>query len=601
MKSGAWRMWTGRRWLLGLALLAMLWCVGRLGTQVISLTPGADPLASTLRFFGAAFSPSLVDQNPNLPSDATPFLGRLGGDLLRTLRYALIATAMAIPAGFLLGFLASQQWLPQGRSRPWLRMMRWPVRVFLSLLRSIHELIWAIFFLSAVGDSPLAACLALALPFTGTLAKVFSELMDEQDGSAREVITAAGGSGGQGFIAAVLPAALPDMISYSFYRFECALRSSAVLGFIGIETVGLSIMRSFESSFYGEVWTALYLLIAAILFIEGIGAFIRKRLSTGKAGQKKQKKRRGELSEAALRRAAPRDRLVRASGWLFILVVAGAFHFGDRLVTPMEAARQDDRLSRFWTKVTPSPVAPESGVASWSQRREAWREGAADLLPWVRDLWESPGKEALLNTVAMSVAAILFAGLVALVLVPWSLRTLASSRPLGLGPAEGRWRPGAGAAVRLFFVVTRAVPEYVYAFLLVGLMGPSAWPLVMALALHNLGILGRLWSEVGENEAPGQARVVMAAGGGPLQAFYGAMLPTILNRFLLYFFYRWESCLREATVLGMLGVSSLGYYISIRKSFREYDEIVFFSLLGASVIVAGDLAGDLLRRKLRKG
>lgn len=156
-----------------------------------------------------------------------------------------------------------------------------------------------------------------------------------------------------------------------------------------------------------------------------------------------------------------------------------------------------------------------------------------------------------------------------------------------------------GFFVRGLFVVTRAVPEYLYAFLLVGLMGPSAWPLVLALALHNVGILGRLWSEVVENQPSGNARAVLQVGGGRLQAFYSSLAPVALNRFLLFFFYRWESCMREATVLGMLGFSSLGYYISIQKSFRNYDDILFLSLLGASVIVVGDLVSDALRRKLR--
>jgi len=590
-------MWTGRRWLLVALVVAMAWSVGQLGTSFFSLTPGADPWASAKRFFGAAFSPALSDQNANLPEDATPLLVRLGGDLLRTLRYALIATAIAIPAGLVLGYLASEQWWPRERLRWLLRWVRWPVRVFLSFLRSIHELIWAIFFLSAMGDAPMAACLALALPFTGALAKVFSELMDEQRQSAKGVITAGGGSGAQGFVAAILPAALPDMITYAMYRFECALRSSAVLGFIGIETIGLSIMRSFESAFYGEVWTAVYLLIGTILLIEGFGAMVRKRLNQGKVGRKAVK---GVLSEERLRRVAPRDWTLRFSGLAWVALVVLAFQWGGPLTLPVAEERQEERLSRFWSKITPAPVAPETALADWEERKEAWGRGKSEVMPWVEGLWESPGREALLNTVAMAVAAVILAGLGALVFVPWSLRTLGSRKPLGLFGGGGRFWPVCGMVVRGGFVVTRAVPEYLYAFLLVGLMGPSAWPLVVALALHNFGILGRLWSEVGENQDVGSSRVVMAMGGSRLQAFYGAMTPPSLNRFLLFFFYRWESCLREATVLGMLGVSSLGYYISIRKSFREYDEIVFFSLLGAVVIIAGDLASDALRRRLRE-
>jgi phosphonate transport system permease protein len=596
MKPKAWRMWLGRRWLLVITALIFAWCVGRLGTQLLSHTPGSDPLAASIRFFGAAFSPAFTDQNPNLPADATPFLSRLGSDLLRTLRYALIATSMAIPAGLILGFLASEQWWPTQRSRKFLNLIRWPVRIFLSLIRSIHELIWAIFFLSAFGDFPLTACLALALPFAGTLAKVFSEIMDEQGRSARLVITASGGSGAQGFIGAILPAALPDMITYSLYRFECALRSSAVLGFIGIETVGLSILRSFESTYYGEVWTALYILIITILLIEGSGFFIRKRLTQGRA---RRKKPGHEFTEKDLRKTAPRDYLLRLAAVTWVAVIFSAFQLGERLIQPMPGGQQADRLSRFFTKISPDPIAPDKGVSNWEERKAAWHEGSGELGTWVSDLWEKPGAEALANTVAMSVAAIILAGLISMILVPWALRTLASRTPLGLASAGGGGRSMIGFFVRGLFVVTRAVPEYLYAFLLVGLMGPSAWPLVLALALHNVGILGRLWSEVVENQPSGNARAVLQVGGGRLQAFYSSLAPVALNRFLLFFFYRWESCMREATVLGMLGFSSLGYYISIQKSFRNYDDILFLSLLGASVIVVGDLVSDALRRKLR--
>ncbi|MFT6864632.1 MAG: phosphonate transport system permease protein [Akkermansiaceae bacterium] len=286
---------------------------------------------------------------------------------------------------------------------------------------------------------------------------------------------------------------------------------------------------------------------------------------------------------------------------VWLLAILGAFQIGDRLIKPMAEGQQEARLSRFWTKITPDPVAPENGVSTWDERKEAWAEGADEVIPWMAQIWESPGAEALANTVAMSVAAIIVAGVMALLLVPWAMRTLATGKPLGLDSGGGSVRVMLGHVTRGFFVASRAVPEYLYAFLLVGLMGPSAWPLVFALALHNVGILGRLWSEVGENQSSGEARAVMQVGGGRLQAFYSSLLSLSLNRFLLFFFYRWESCMREATVLGMLGFSSLGYYISIRKSFREYDEILFFSLLGAAVIIVGDIVSDALRRRLREG
>jgi phosphonate transport system permease protein len=122
---------------------------------------------------------------------------------------------------------------------------------------------------------------------------------------------------------------------------------------------------------------------------------------------------------------------------------------------------------------------------------------------------------------------------------------------------------------------------------------------VLALALHNIGILGRLWGEVMENERPEAARQLTKIGATRGQVYLGSLVSQSFNRFLLFFFYRWETCVREATILGMLGISSLGYYISLARGAFRYDRMLFFVLLGALVIFAGDLLSDWLRRKYR--
>jgi phosphonate transport system permease protein len=157
-------------------------------------------------------------------------------------------------------------------------------RLFMSVIRSIHELIWALLFLSAMGVSPLAGMIALALPFSGTLGKVFSEIIDEEARDAAQALKAIGHGPVQTFLVGILPRAMPNLVSYSFYRFECALRSSAVLGFVGIETIGLYIELSHEEFYYREVWTYLYLLIAMIVVVDLWGAAIRRRLHTSTGG-----------------------------------------------------------------------------------------------------------------------------------------------------------------------------------------------------------------------------------------------------------------------------------------------------------------------------
>ena len=146
-------------------------------------------------------------------------------------------------------------------------------------MRSIHELLWAVLFLTAVGFSPIAAVISIAIPFSGTFAKIFSEMIDEQPRDTSELLRAIGGSAFQAFWIGLVPRALPDLLTYAFYRFECALRSSAVLGFLGIESIGMYIKLSFENLHYREVWAYLYALGILLIIVDRWSAAIRKRVA----------------------------------------------------------------------------------------------------------------------------------------------------------------------------------------------------------------------------------------------------------------------------------------------------------------------------------
>ncbi len=100
------------------------------------------------------------------------------------------------------------------------------------------------------------------------------------DEAPRDVAYAYRGSGAsatQVYLFGLLPRALPDMIAYSFYRFECALRSSTILGFFGYPTLGFYIAASFENLHYGEVWTYLYTLLVLVILVDWWSGALRKR------------------------------------------------------------------------------------------------------------------------------------------------------------------------------------------------------------------------------------------------------------------------------------------------------------------------------------
>jgi len=584
-----------------LTVLALLFLLA--GSAWI-LGPMSDrPPGSTEGFFSAALKPALTDQSQSLPDDATPFLIRILREMGTTLRYALIAMSMAVPAGLILGFFSSTTWWPEGARSRIMRMLLRPlyitVRLLITLMRSIHELIWAILFLAALGHSPITACVALALPFTGTLAKVFSEIIDEQSTATRDHLIASGASPLQAFLTSLIPQSFPDMATYTLYRFECALRSSAVLGFIGIETIGLSIRRSFENNFYNELWTELYLLLAVIMLIDILGAKLRKRLNT--IPQHKQlAKLEGSINEniKELKHTAPRWKMTRVFLWSAVALTLISWfpaivHIdAEALTREPGSISQSDRISHFLTKLTPKPVQ-DSG--SWSE-----------AIPWAAELWTENGSEAITNTIAMATAAIIISAFTAWLILPWASRALASAEPLGIfsgyvSPLRNAVWKVCGLLTRTTFIISRAIPEYIYAYLLIGLLGISAWPLVLALALHNFGILGRLWGEVIENQPPATAQQLMHTGSSRLQCYFASYVPVSFNRFLMYLFYRWETCVREATILGMLGFASLGLQIHLARNFsRAYDEMIFYVLLGAAVIFIGDLISVYLRRALTK-
>ena len=151
-------------------------------------------------------------------------------------------------------------------------------RLLSTLMRSIHELLWAVLFLAMLGISNLSAVLAIAIPYSGVFAKIFSELIDEASSEPGEALRSAGAGSWQIFFIGRLPLAAGDICGYILYRFECALRSSAVLGFFGFPTLGYYLAASFENLYYGEVWTYLYALIFLVVVTDYWSGALRLRL-----------------------------------------------------------------------------------------------------------------------------------------------------------------------------------------------------------------------------------------------------------------------------------------------------------------------------------
>ena len=293
-----------------------------------------------------------------------------------------------------------------------------------------------------------------------------------------------------------------------------------------------------------------------------------------------------------LYRVRPRNRFARLTAIVMAALVIVAWLIGDFFAADVFSARRWSNLQRFVGELRPYPLQGES--FEWSL-----------ALQWAWEIFTSRGWQAVVTTLAISVAAIVLASIGGALLTLPAARNVATAEPFLIGVGKrSRWSALVWKSVvgvtRLLMIFLRAIPEYVWAFLLLALIGPTAWPAVLALALHNTGILGKLSAEVVEDLPSPPLMALRALGASRLQISATAIFPLALPRFLLFFFYRWETCVREATVLGMLGIVSLGFWIQDARARNFYDEMFFLVLLGALLVLLGDIVSAVARAMVRK-
>ena len=196
----------------------------------------------------------------------------------QTLARALTSMTVAVLFGLPLGILASG-----GLATPTSRF-RIPAKVgarfILGALRSIHELVWAVLLVAAIGLSPLAAIIALGLPYAGILGRIYAEFLEDVPSEPLVALGSAGASTSQALLYGRLPMCLPDLVSYTFYRFECSIRSAAILSFVGIRGIGYEIQISLGDLLFGQVWTLLFMLLALVAMVDFWSGRVRHSLLT---------------------------------------------------------------------------------------------------------------------------------------------------------------------------------------------------------------------------------------------------------------------------------------------------------------------------------
>ena len=256
------------RLLAALSALVILWPL----LQAAEVSPGALFDGASLKVIGnflAGFLP---------PETGSEFLAYLGKAVLETLAIATAGMALAFALAVPLAYLASGAGREQATLNPLTRGL-------LTILRGIPELVWALVFVRVFGLGPAAGVLALGLTYGGMLAKVYAEILESVDPAPAAALRRNGARRPLAIVYGLLPQAARELTSYTTYRWECAIRASVVMGFVGAGGLGQLMDQAMKMLNGGEAATILLAFMALVFAADGLSGWLRRALDAPPAAR----------------------------------------------------------------------------------------------------------------------------------------------------------------------------------------------------------------------------------------------------------------------------------------------------------------------------
>jgi phosphonate transport system permease protein len=527
-----------------------------------------------LDFLTASFNPELSREFIQLTLEAT----------LTTLAFAVCGLFLSVVFGFFGGVVASETWIKaytvarDDQELPFLVRGVWLVlRWILVLFRSVHEVIWALIFVAIIGLDPLSAILAIAIPFAAIIAKVFSEIIDETNHDRLNALLNSGVSPSKAFLYGLLPLTFADMLSYGFYRFECAIRAAAVLGIVGVGGLGYQIFLSLQTLKFAQIWTLLF----ALLLLNGLAdlwsSILRRRL--GMESQCGGRCIDLEAIQANHKGIDPiyQDRVIKFSIVFAAVLVPLSFWYVSPDIGKLITERTFQNMVAF-------------GQSAFPPTFEAFSFGE-----WI-DLSKI--------TIAMSFLAIAFAGVVGLILSFPAANNLFLPGGIFSSGREKKAPRYLGAALfaltRGVLLVLRSIPAPIWALLLLYILFPGVLPGALALGIYTVGVLGRLVAEVVENLDERPLSALKAQGAGRAGVFMYGALPATYPRFISYLLYRWEEIIRATVIIGLVGAGGLGRSLTEQLSSFDYQAVLAILIVFIVITFIVDMISTSARKSLRE-
>ncbi|GLJ81061.1 phosphonate ABC transporter, permease protein PhnE [Microbacterium imperiale] len=173
--------------------------------------------------------------------------------------------------------------------------------------------------------------------------------------------------------------------------------------------------------------------------------------------------------------------------------------------------------------------------------------------------------------------------------------------PLSLIAARGFGHAWLRAVLRFVFSTIRAVPEIIFAIIILSMTGLTPLTGALALAINGVGTLGKWGYEAVEAVPPGPIEAARAAGGSPVQVLRWGVWPQATPVFLSFWLYRFEINVRSSAVLGLIGVGGIGDMLTTYTQYREWSTVGMLLIVVIAVTMAIDGISGRIRRRIMEG
>lgn len=478
------------------------------------------------------------------PLDFPP-IGELVSMILETLAIVFLATVLSMLLSLPVALWAASNTTTSKTARS-------GARATIVLARAIPDLVLAIVFLRIFGLGAIPGILAMGVHSVGMVGKLLADAIESLDDGLLEALRSTGAGRVAVITSAVLPPLLPQLVATALHRFDINLRTSVLLGYVGVGGIGLAISESLRSLNYQRGMALAFVVLVLCIVTEFVSGAIRAALLTPASG---------------------------GGNW--------ADQFFARFGDPTAKANGEPRLSPPWTGervahtasvilvilfVVGAIMKADVSLTAFFAGLAATPEMAALFLPLSMGGELNAILEGMLVTIQIALAATLLGSILA---VP--IGVFAAGNVVGYGKVRGFFRT--------LIVIIRGIPELILAIIFVVISGLGGVAGTLALAVGAVGLLSKLIADSLEETDTDVQEAIRATGATDTQVFFAATLRQAAPAFVAHILYLLDTNIRSATLLGIVGAGGIGFLLLNASRVLEFGVVTTILICILAVVL----------------